>query len=118
MGFCFGNEQESHFGLIFARYETCCHNENSTAIIPQCNVTFSCKCNDINIEPIIVSQVPSSISESLQGLEVLSFGNIYRIINKLSFFKSEKVVQYYRKAPPNLLSKNSQIVKNSIILQI
>jgi hypothetical protein len=119
IGFCFGSEENSHFGMIIAGYETCCNKDETAIHNHQNNTSFSCNCKDINIKSVILSQVPFSISESIKAQDSLFITNIqpfFYNISYLSLAKNKSV--FYKETPPDLLSKNSEIIKSSIILLI
>jgi hypothetical protein len=119
VGFCLGDEHGSHFGMIFMGYETCCHDRVPLVTSNQNQATFNCECNDVDIEPVIVSQAPFSISEIMHNIESVLVSSVQQFSHNaicLKISKNQSI--YYQKAPPDLLSKNSEIIKNSIVLLI
>jgi hypothetical protein len=119
MGFCLGDEHGSHFGVIFAGYETCCHKNKPEISHKQNQVTFGCECNDIDVEPVIISQSLFNISDFMHNIETIFASDIQHFVYNINFLTISKDKSiYYRKAPPDLFSRNSEIIKSSIILLI
>jgi hypothetical protein len=118
IGFCFGNEENSHFGMIIAGYETCCNKDETAIHNHQNNTNFSCNCKDINIKSVILSQAPFSISESIKAQNSIFITNIQPFICNIDYLSLAKKSVCYKATPPDLLSKNSETIKSSIILLI
>jgi hypothetical protein len=115
IGFCIGDEHGSHFGLIIAGHETCCHN--CEHITKNDNATVSCECNDIDIEPVHISQTSFNISNFVQIFEMMNLSQfIAYYVNYIDISHNQSI--YYQKAPPDLLTANSNLIKQSVILLI
>jgi hypothetical protein len=119
VGFCLGSEENSHFGMIIAGYETCCNKDETTIHNYQNRTCFGCDCNDLNVKSVIISQAPFSISEFFKLQNSLFLTSLQPFICSVNCFSlgGDKSIRY-KEAPPDLLSKNSEIIKNSIILLI
>lgn len=119
MGFCLGDNLGSHFGIVFAGYETCCHKNKLEINHKQNQITVGCECNDVDVESVVISQSLFNVSDFVHNIGTIFTNNIQYIAYNINYFDiSKEQVIYYQKSPPDLLSKNSQIIKNSIILQI
>jgi hypothetical protein len=116
IGFCLGDNSGSHFGIVFAGYETCCHNDKSEINHKHNQTTFGCECNDIDVDSVLVSQVLFNFSDFIHNIENVFASGIQFFVYNLTVSKNEIIC--CRKAPPDFLFKNSQIIKNSIILLI
>jgi hypothetical protein len=117
IGFCLGDEHGSHFGLVIAGHETCCHNDEHCLSGNETN--FGCECNDVDIKSTVVSQTQMNISNVINIIETIvtnSFCTVAYCINNIEI--SQNQLRYYQKAPPDLLIKNSSLIQNSVILLI
>jgi hypothetical protein len=78
-----------------------------------------CECNDVDIDSVIISQSLFNIFDFVHNIETILVSSIQCFACDVNYFTIlRKHALDYQKSPPDLLSKNSEIVKTSIILLI